>query len=92
MATISARFPTDFYVQCLYVDANHRRQGIARQLLKNIEVAARDNNFTKMKLLAYCEQGAISGLYKSEGYKHHGQTPDKELQKDIWITKEERKK
>jgi ribosomal protein S18 acetylase RimI-like enzyme len=52
----------------LYVSESHRRQGLARTLMKTAESFARENNAVSLSLSTALNNSGAQRLYESEGY------------------------
>lgn len=72
----------------LYVAKDHRRQGIATELIKTIEVAARKKNYEKIgiRLERIGEFAIAQKFHESSGYKIAGFEYGTE-EKIVWIIK-----
>jgi len=53
----------------VWTDANLRRQGLARKLLRELEAQAQRQGYTRIFLTTGCRQPEAVGLYLSEGYR-----------------------
>ena len=52
----------------IYVDAPFRRQGVARALIAQVEVAARDAGAREVVLITGCDNAGAQAAYRASGY------------------------
>lgn len=57
------------YMQDVFVPTDHRKKGIAKKLVRNIEILAKKNNWARIYWLAEEKNDAAQALYKSIGVK-----------------------
>jgi ribosomal protein S18 acetylase RimI-like enzyme len=65
------------YVLALYVDPEHRRQGIATALLANAQAWAQARGDRQLGLQVFADNPAAIALYKKFGFQTHS----------LWLTK-----
>ena len=75
-STISPQPPRDsFYVDALAVDAGVRRRGVARRLLAEAELLAREAGLASVALDTGIENRAARSLYEHTGFAPRGLRP-----------------
>ena len=75
-STISPQPPRDsFYVDALAVDAGVRRRGVARRLLAEAELLAREAGLASVALDTGIENRAARSLYEHTGFASRGLRP-----------------
>jgi ribosomal protein S18 acetylase RimI-like enzyme len=76
-ASTRKRPPFEFIakVSSVYVQAGHRRAGVAHALLEVIEVAARGQGVTKLTLAVAVQNAGARRLYEALGYEAYGIEP-----------------
>ncbi len=57
------------YMQDVFVPPEHRKKGIAKKMVKNIEMLAKKNNWARIYWLAENKNEAAQALYKNIGLK-----------------------
>lgn len=62
--------PGELYIDSLAVDANHRRKGIAKELLKAVIEMAKEQNFEKVGLLVDKNNPNAERLYSALGFEY----------------------